>query len=116
MSWSSMEAFDIDHKVPLSKFDISTVTGAREAFGYRNTQALPRVLHAVKTAIEEVGDFFSHPCLSLCCWASSMSLQMTLTADALINIGLFTSNRSINVQALLNWTSLKDSLSFNTVI
>ena len=52
LSWETLPGMEIDHKIPISKFDISTEEGAQKAFNYKNSQPIPKVLHAVKTAIE----------------------------------------------------------------
>ena len=74
MSWSNMAAMEIDHKLPVSNFDINSPAGAQQAFSFRNSQALPKVLHAVKTAIEDLGNLHPYqgrPSLSLCHWLIS---------------------------------------------
>ena len=56
-----MSAIEIDHVQPVNTFDSSTNEGASKAFAYTNTQALPTVLHAVRTATDKAGKQFSLP-------------------------------------------------------
>lgn len=57
MSWDAFNDFQIDHKIPIQNFDISTVEGAKQAFNNKNIQPLPTVLHAIKSGLKQHGLF-----------------------------------------------------------
>ena len=99
-SWSNMAAIEIDHKLPVSNFDISSLAGAQQAFSFRNTQALPKVLHAVKTAIEDLGNLLPYQgrplslSLSLCHWLISCNFKWSLLLLRRLSLSSSTSETS----------------------
>lgn len=61
LSFEDFSTWELDHIQPISRFDLLCWEDCKKAFNYKNMQPLPKLLHAIKTSVENVpGEQYDH--------------------------------------------------------